>query len=110
MGDIKAGHRKMWAMGDYPALAADIIWDLGGVLARATGAGSGDRVLDIAAGSGNAAIAAARAGASVVASDLTPELLEAGRKEAARLDKSALFRLRMLFGKARKEAEEAAGG
>jgi 2-polyprenyl-3-methyl-5-hydroxy-6-metoxy-1,4-benzoquinol methylase len=43
-----------------------------------------DRVLDVAAGSGNAAIPAARAGGSVVASDLTPELLEAGRREAAR--------------------------
>ncbi|TDC58020.1 methyltransferase domain-containing protein [Actinomadura sp. KC345] len=84
MGDIKTKHRKMWALGDYPALASEIIWDLGGVLARATGVGSGDRVLDIAAGSGNAAIAAARAGATVVVSDLTPELLEAGRKQAAR--------------------------
>ncbi|MEU8804522.1 methyltransferase domain-containing protein [Spirillospora sp. NPDC048819] len=88
MGDtidtVKAGHRKMWALGDYPSLAAEVIWDLGGVLVEAAGVGSGDRVLDIAAGSGNAAIAAAVAGADVVASDLTPDLLEAGRKEAAR--------------------------
>jgi len=42
----------------------------------------GDRVLDVAAGTGNAAIPAAEAGASVVASDLTPELLEAGRRHA----------------------------
>ena len=47
-----------------------------------TGAGpgrrdpAGDRVLDVAAGSGNAAIPAAEAGAEVVASDLTPELLD----------------------------------
>jgi SAM-dependent methyltransferase len=40
-------------------------------------------VLDVAAGSGNAAIPAALAGASVVASDLTPELLEVGRRLAA---------------------------
>ncbi|MGP4021728.1 class I SAM-dependent methyltransferase [Actinomadura sp. 3N407] len=90
MGDtidkVKAGHRKMWALGDYPTLAAEIIWDLGGVLVDASGVGSGARVLDIAAGSGNVAIAAALAGADVVASDLTPELLEAGRKEAARHD------------------------
>lgn len=88
MGDtidtVKVGHRKMWALGDYPSLAAEVIWDLGAVLVEATGVGSGDRVLDIAAGSGNAAIAAAVAGADVVASDLTPELLEAGRKGAAR--------------------------
>jgi SAM-dependent methyltransferase len=43
----------------------------------------GDRVLDVAAGSGNAAIPAALAGASVVASDLTPELFDAGRAQAA---------------------------
>jgi len=42
-------------------------------------------VLDVAAGPGNAAIPAARAGAKVVASDLTPELLEAGEAHAARL-------------------------
>jgi SAM-dependent methyltransferase len=40
-------------------------------------------VLDVAAGSGNAAIPAAEAGATVVASDLTPELFDAGRRIAA---------------------------
>ena len=40
------------------------------------------RVLDVAAGTGNASIPAARAGADVTASDLTPELLEAGRRRA----------------------------
>ena len=44
--------------------------------------GPSDRVLDIAAGSGNAAIQAAQRGASVVASDLTPELFVAGRRRA----------------------------
>jgi SAM-dependent methyltransferase len=74
----------MWALGDYPALAADLVSGLGPILVEACGVGPGDRVLDVAAGSGNAAIPAARAGASVVASDLTPELFEAGRAEAAR--------------------------
>jgi SAM-dependent methyltransferase len=82
--ELKAKHRAMWALGDYPALAGDIIADLGPVLTRACRIRPGDRVLDVAAGSGNAAIPAARAGASVVASDLTPELLEAGRRQAAR--------------------------
>ena len=81
---LKAKHRAMWALGDYPALAADLVSGLGPVLVEACGVGPGDRVLDVAAGSGNAAIPAARAGASVVASDLTPELFEAGRREAAR--------------------------
>lgn len=43
----------------------------------------GQRVLDVAAGAGNAAIPAAELGAEVVASDLTPELFDAGRAEAA---------------------------
>jgi SAM-dependent methyltransferase len=81
---LKARHRAMWALGDYPALAADLVSGLGPILVEACGVGAGDRVLDVAAGSGNAAIPAARAGASVVASDLTPELFEAGREEAAR--------------------------
>jgi SAM-dependent methyltransferase len=81
---LKARHRAMWALGDYPAMAAEIIPDLGAILVKECGVGHGDRVLDIAAGSGNAAIPAALAGASVVACDLTPELLAAGRELAAR--------------------------
>jgi ubiquinone/menaquinone biosynthesis C-methylase UbiE len=80
---LKARHRAMWALGDYPALASDIISDLGPILVQACGVRPGDRVLDVAAGSGNAAIPAALAGATVVASDLTPELLESGRRQAA---------------------------
>ena len=80
---LKARHRAMWALGDYPALAADLIESLGQVLVDASGTRAGDRVLDVAAGAGNAAIPAALTGASVVASDLTPELFEAGRRRAA---------------------------
>ena len=79
---LKARHRAMWALGDYPALAADIISELGPALVDAAGVQRGDRVLDVAAGTGNASIPAALAGASVVASDLTPELLDAGRRLA----------------------------
>lgn len=82
---LKAKHRAMWALGDYPSLAADIIMDLGKDLVQACRVRRGDQVLDVAAGSGNAAIPAAQAGAHVVASDLTPELLEAGRAQAAQL-------------------------
>ncbi len=81
---LKAKHRAMWALGDYPAVASDIIPHLGSVLVEAVRVKHGDRVLDVAAGNGNAAIPAAQAGANVVASDLTPELLESGRTLAAR--------------------------
>lgn len=89
---IKARHRAMWALGDYPAVAAEIISDLGAVLVEACTIKNGVRVLDVAAGSGNAAIPAALAGASVVACDLTPELLAAGRERAARLGVSLEWR------------------
>ena len=82
---LKERHRAMWALGDYPALAADLIADLGEALVQACRVGPGQRVLDVAAGSGNAAIPAALAGAEVVACDLTPDLLDAGRTRAARL-------------------------
>ncbi|MFB7462370.1 class I SAM-dependent methyltransferase [Streptomyces sp. NPDC056224] len=80
---LKAKHRTMWAMGDYPSVASHVIPELGALLVRECGVRPGDRVLDIGAGSGNAAIPAALAGADVVASDLTPELLEIGRHLAA---------------------------
>jgi SAM-dependent methyltransferase len=54
------------------------------VLVRACGIASGRRVLDVAAGTGNVAIRAAFEGASVVASDLTPEHFIAGRRGAAK--------------------------
>ncbi|WP_436776828.1 class I SAM-dependent methyltransferase [Yinghuangia sp. YIM S09857] len=79
---LKAKHRAMWALGDYPAVAAEVIAELGPELAAAAGAAPGARILDVAAGSGNAAIAAALAGADVTASDLTPELMEAGQRYA----------------------------
>jgi SAM-dependent methyltransferase len=79
---LKAKHRTMWALGDYAAVATELIPTLGPVLVDACGVGPGDRVLDVAAGTGNAAIPAALAGADVVASDLTPELLEIGRHHA----------------------------
>ena len=80
--EVKAKHRKMWALGNYPAVALEIIPELGPTLVEAAGVKGGDRVLDVAAGAGNAAIAAAQAGADVIASDLTPELFEIGKREA----------------------------
>jgi hypothetical protein len=80
----KAAHRAMWSMGDYDRFARETVWDLGPVLVEACGITRGQHVLDVAAGTGNVALRAAMAGASVVASDLTPELFEGGRRAAGR--------------------------
>jgi len=79
----KARQRAVWALGDFHRVARDVVWGLGPVLVDACGTGPGDRVLDVGAGTGNAALRAAERGAHVVASDLTPELFDAGRREAA---------------------------
>jgi len=57
--ELKAKHRAMWGLGNYPAVATQVIAELGPVLVRECGVQKGDRVLDVAAGSGNAAIPAA---------------------------------------------------
>lgn len=80
--ELKARHAKMWASGDYPGMVETFLLPLGPQLVEAAGIGSGMKVLDIATGTGNAAIPAAQQGAEVTASDLTPELLEAGRARA----------------------------
>jgi SAM-dependent methyltransferase len=80
---LKARHRAMWAAGNYAAVATELIPALGPELVAACAIGPGQRVLDVGAGTGNAAIPAAAAGASVIASDLTPELFEVGRRQAA---------------------------
>ena len=80
--ELKARHRAMWASGDYASMVETFLLPLGPRLVEACGIGPGMRVLDVAAGTGNASIPAARAGADVTASDLTPELLEAGRRRA----------------------------
>src|SRR5215217_1577359 len=77
--ELKAKHRATWAQGNYAAVASDLIPSLGPVLVDAAAITAGDRVLDVAAGTGNAAIPAAERGAEVTASDLTPELLDIGK-------------------------------
>jgi ubiquinone/menaquinone biosynthesis C-methylase UbiE len=75
--------QTIWALGDYHRFAKELIWSLGSELVVACGISPGQRVLDVAAGTGNVAIRAAQEGASVVASDLEPAQFEAGRREAA---------------------------
>ena len=78
---VKEGQKRMWAAGDYPDLARTIV-GAAEVLVERVGARSGENLLDVATGSGNVAIPAALAGASVTGLDLTPELLEAARRRA----------------------------
>jgi SAM-dependent methyltransferase len=80
--ELKARHRKMWASGDYPRMVETFLLPLGPRLVEASAIGEGQRVLDVAAGTGNASLPAAARGARVTASDLTPELLEEGRRRA----------------------------
>ena len=80
--ELKGRHRKMWASGDYPKMVETFLLPLGPRLVEAAGIGPGMKVLDVAAGTGTASIPAAQAGAEVTASDLTPELFDAGRERA----------------------------
>ncbi len=80
--DVKARARAVWAAGDFPRVARETIPEVGPALVEAAGVRTGAKVLDVAAGSGATSIPAAMAGGDVVASDLTPELLEAGRHAA----------------------------
>ncbi len=84
---IKAKQQNTWASGDYGAVAARIPL-ISERLADAADLRAGSRVLDIAGGTGNTALAAARCGARVTSLDYVPELLEraAERARAERLE------------------------
>src|SRR5690349_2085327 len=80
---MKQAVRATWAAGDYPAIAERQLWPVGERAVRTIGVRAGDDVLDVACGTGNAAIRAAAAGGRVVGVDLTPELFAAGRRLAS---------------------------
>ncbi|MGH8902949.1 MAG: class I SAM-dependent methyltransferase [Egibacteraceae bacterium] len=75
---LKAQSRALWALGDYREIAV-LFMPAAEALVEDLGVGHGQAVLDVAAGTGNVALAAARSGATVAASDLTPRMLELGR-------------------------------
>ncbi|WP_127474190.1 class I SAM-dependent methyltransferase [Microbacterium sulfonylureivorans] len=79
---LKAKHAAMWASGSYPTVVDEVVHSLGRILVETVDVQAGQRVLDVAAGTGTSAIPSARRGAEVVATDLTPELLEVGRERA----------------------------
>jgi ubiquinone/menaquinone biosynthesis C-methylase UbiE len=80
---LAAAHRAVWASGDYALMAEEVMAPLGPILVAATGIAAGQRVLDVAAGSGNISLPAAKTGAALVSTDLTPQLLHRSRIRAA---------------------------
>ena len=87
LGALKIRQQAAWASGDY-ALIGTTLQIVGEQLCEAVDVRAGQRVLDVAAGNGNASLAAARRWCDVVATDYVPALLERARERAAadRLD------------------------
>ncbi len=92
---IKQGQRAMWSAGDYGEISR-MIASVGALVAERAHAAEGVRLLDVATGTGNVAIPAALAGASVTGLDLTPRLLETARERAV----SASARIEFVEGDA----------
>lgn len=80
--EIKNKHRAIWASGDYREIARGI-QGVADHLVRAARIRTGERVLDVACGTGNTALAAAMRGAVVTGLDLTPELIAFATQRAA---------------------------
>ena len=88
---LKVRQQQMWASGDYATVAARVV-PLGEELCEAADIRSGERVLDVACGTGNAAIAAARRFAHVTGVDYVPSFLERAAARAASEGVEADFR------------------
>jgi len=78
---IKRRQQMTWASGDF-AVIGTTLQIVGESLAEAVDVRAGERVLDVAAGNGNATLAAARRFAQVTSTDYVPALLEKGRERA----------------------------
>ncbi len=78
---IKQGAREGWGKGDYSGLS-EVLRPAAQALCDACAVGAGQEVLDVAAGDGNFALACAFEGASVVASDISPGMVERGKARA----------------------------
>jgi ubiquinone/menaquinone biosynthesis C-methylase UbiE len=78
---VKARQRATWAAGDY-AVVGTTLQIVGETLAEAVGICAGEHVLDVAAGNGNATLAAARRFANVISTDYVGALLDKGRARA----------------------------
>lgn len=81
--DFNDTARTTWATGDYDAMMRrEGLYEVGARLVRRVGVATGEEVLDLACGTGNTAIPAARAGGDVTGLDLTPRLLEVAERRA----------------------------
>lgn len=80
-GAVKTRQRAAWSSGDY-AVVGTTLQIVGESLCEALDLRAGARVLDVAAGNGNATLAAARRWCDVTSTDYVPSLLEAGRRRA----------------------------
>jgi ubiquinone/menaquinone biosynthesis C-methylase UbiE len=78
---IKQRQQATWASGDF-AVIGTTLQIVGELLAESADIRAGERVLDVAAGNGNATLAAARRFAHVTSTDYVPALLEKGRGRA----------------------------
>jgi ubiquinone/menaquinone biosynthesis C-methylase UbiE len=78
---VKQRQRAVWSSGDY-AIIGTTLQIVGELLAEAVDVQAGERVLDVAAGNGNATLAAARRFARVTSTDYVPQLLEKGALRA----------------------------
>src|SRR5688572_26351839 len=79
---VKGRQQQMWSSGDFAQIGSTIT-HVGETISEAADVRAGQQVLDVAAGAGNAAVAAARRFANVTAADYVPALLERGRERAA---------------------------
>lgn len=89
---VKTKQQAMWASGDFSVIASRIVLT-SELLADTADLRAGSRVLDVATGNGNAAIAAARSGTRVIGVDYVPALLEDGRARALAEGLDVEFRL-----------------
>lgn len=87
LAEVTARQRQVWSTGDYSVIAS-LVHPVSERLIDEADLHAGWRVVDVATGSGNAAIAAARLGCDVVGIDYVPELLDRARErvDAERLD------------------------
>src|SRR5258707_15637541 len=81
LATVKARQHGAWSSGDY-AVVGTTLQIVGEMLCEAVDVRSNQRVLDVAAGNGNATLAAARRFAEVVSTDYVDSLLERGRARA----------------------------